>query len=163
MKLTEPELTRWGRQVGGALRGPAFLALTGPLGAGKSTFARAVGRGAGIDDAMPSPTYNLLLAYNRPDGGVLVHVDLYRLENPADLRELGWSDLGSEDEVVVVEWPERAGDFLPPDRWEIVLSIPEDDWKRREVEVRRVGDPPPLPAFPLGLVSEDGGEDGGGA
>lgn len=148
--LTEPALTAWGRRIGESVEPPIFLALRGPLGAGKSTLARAVGRGAGVAVAMPSPTFNLLLRYPVARGEV-VHLDLYRLDDPEEVWELGWEELGSgpdgasPPELVMVEWPERAEGLLPPDRWDVTLSIPDGEPELREVEVRRVGDPPKMP------------------
>ncbi|MDH3272745.1 MAG: tRNA (adenosine(37)-N6)-threonylcarbamoyltransferase complex ATPase subunit type 1 TsaE, partial [Gemmatimonadota bacterium] len=113
--------------------------------------ARAIGRGAGVDEAMPSPSYNLLFRYSTPTDVEVVHVDLYRIESTDELWELGWSELGTHSDIVVIEWPERAGEFLPPDRWHIDLSIPDEHGTLRDVEVHRVGDPPELAAFPLSV------------
>lgn len=153
--LDEADLVRWGREVGRQIGTPAFIGLKGPLGAGKSVLARAIARGAGVERRMPSPTFNLLFRYPAADGRAVVHVDLYRLEDPAELRELGWEELGAEGEVVLVEWPERAGALLPPDRWEVTLQVPgpgtETDGPRegfRVVTVERFGDPPDLPGAP---------------
>ena len=79
---------------------------------------------------------------------VLIHSSI----DPADLWELGWEELPAEDEIVIVEWPERAGALLQPDRWEVELRIPGDAPTRREVFVTRVGDPGPLPGFPITLT-----------
>lgn len=153
--LDEEDLVRWGREIGRRVETPVFIGLRGPLGAGKSVLARAVARGAGVDRTMPSPTFNLLFRYPAAAGRTVVHVDLYRLEAPGELRELGWEELGAEGEVVLVEWPERAGDLLPADRWEVTLEMPppetEVDGPRarfRVVTVERIGDPPGLPGAP---------------
>lgn len=151
MILSEPELIRWGDRIGKEVGGPLFLGLRGPLGAGKSVLARAVARGAGVEGPIPSPTFNLLFRYPTPRGGLLVHMDLYRVENPEELWELGWEELGASGEVALVEWPERAGDLLPFDRWEIQIEIPEPGSKVREVAVSRFGNPPHLPGFPVSL------------
>lgn len=142
--LSEPHLTTWGRSIGESVALPAFLALRGPLGAGKSVLARAVGRGAGVQGAMPSPTFNLLLRYPVPRGEV-VHLDLYRLDGPDEVWELGWEELRGGPELVLVEWPERAEALLPPDRWDVTLAVPEGRPELREVRVDRVGDPPEIP------------------
>ena len=116
MRLDEIELERWGERIGSTIRPPAFICLEGQLGAGKSALARAIGRGAGVEVAMPSPSYNLLLRYPASSSREVVHIDLYRLESPDDLWELGWSQLGSESEIVLVEWADRAEGALPSDR-----------------------------------------------
>lgn len=151
MTLTETELAAWGRGIGAQVEVPIFLGLRGQLGAGKSVLARAIARGAGVEGAMPSPTFNLLFRYPGRDGMEVVHMDLYRLREPDELWELGWEELGRGPELVLVEWPERAGEHLPTDRWDIHLAIPEAGSGRRIVQVHRVGTPPHLPGYPVSL------------
>ncbi len=158
MILSEEDLVRWGRRIGGEVRGPVFLGLKGPLGAGKSVLARAVARGAGVEGPIPSPTFNLLFRYATSRGVSLVHMDLYRIEEVSELWELGWEELGDAGEIVLVEWPERAKELLPIHRWEIRLMIPEKGSNLREVEVSRFGDPPPIPGFPVHLHDPEGQE-----
>ncbi|MGW8265660.1 MAG: tRNA (adenosine(37)-N6)-threonylcarbamoyltransferase complex ATPase subunit type 1 TsaE [Longimicrobiales bacterium] len=158
MILSEGELVRWGNRIGRDISGPVFLGLKGPLGAGKSVLARAVARGAGVEGPIPSPTFNLVFHYPTPRGIPLVHMDLYRIEDPVELWELGWEELGAEGELVVVEWPERARELLPQDRWEIDLVIPEMGSERRLVAVSRFGDPPHLPGFPFRLQGPEAAE-----
>ncbi len=79
--------------------------LSGELGAGKSTFARALIRALGHSGPVPSPTYTMVEPYRVPRGQVY-HVDLYRVSGEEELRYLGWSEL--EDGLRLVEWPERA-------------------------------------------------------
>jgi tRNA threonylcarbamoyladenosine biosynthesis protein TsaE len=153
VRLDEAELKRWGRRIGQTVERPVIIALRGSLGAGKSVLARAIGSGAGVSEAMPSPTYNLLLRYPLASGGALVHLDLYRLESPDELWELGWAQLGEEGEIVLVEWPERAEDLMPPDHWVIRLTVPEGEPTLRDVEVHRSGAPAELAAFPMSVQS----------
>jgi tRNA threonylcarbamoyladenosine biosynthesis protein TsaE len=159
--LSEPELERWGHAVGrvavdgGAL--PLVVALRGPLGAGKSVLARAIARGAGVAAPMPSPTYNLRFTYTGAGGTAVHHLDLFRLEHPDDVWELGWEDLGEGEQVVLIEWPERAESLLPGRRWDVVLEFggggdPAADRLRR-VHLMRHGDAPPLPAPPAAATS----------
>lgn len=146
-RLDEAELRAWGRQVGASVATPVFLALSGPLGAGKSVLARAIGAGAGVDEPMPSPSFNLSFRYATPSGREVVHLDLYRLTSPEEVWELGWSQLGEGDEIVIVEWPERAADLFPRDHWRVTLSVPQDARGMRDVEARRVGRAPELPTL----------------
>nr|ABF18948.1 hypothetical protein [uncultured bacterium pFosLip] len=81
------------------------LLLEGDLGAGKSTFARALIQAMGHRGAVPSPTYTLVEPYDL-DGGIVYHVDLYRVSDEEELRYLGWAEL--EDGLRLVEWPDRA-------------------------------------------------------
>jgi len=152
LRLDERELGRWGERIGRTASPPIVIALQGPLGAGKSVLARAVGRGAGVQGMMPSPSYNLLLRHETGSEIEVVHVDLYRIESTDELWELGWADLGGGSEIVLVEWPERADDMLPPDHWVVRLSVPDSHPELRDVEVHRVGDPPELAAFPMSLT-----------
>ncbi len=149
MILSEPDLVRWGERIGREVLPPLVVALRGPLGAGKSVLARAVARGAGVRGPLPSPTFNLVFRY-RAAMSEVVHLDLFRIRDPDELPELGWYELGAPGEIVLVEWPERAGDRLPEHRWEVDLRMPKGVASLRGVTVRKVGDPPPLPPLPAG-------------
>jgi len=115
-------LQAWGNAIGQSVRTPVVLALRGDLGAGKSVLARAIARGAGVQAAMPSPTFNLLFRYETPRGITISHLDLYRLEDENEVWELGWRELGDGNEIVLIEWPERAEGLLPARRWDITLQ-----------------------------------------
>ena len=149
MRLDETEVVRWGNHIGQAIKAPAFIGLSGELGAGKSVLARAIGPGAGVAAPMPSPSYTLVHRYPAAAGRTLVHIDLYRINSPDDLWELGWSQLADSDEIVLVEWPARAGFLLPEDRWLIELACPIGLPGMRDVEVRRIGSPPELAEFSM--------------
>jgi tRNA threonylcarbamoyl adenosine modification protein YjeE len=152
MILSEKELVQWGTRIGETVGTPVFLGLRGPLGAGKSVLARSIARGAGIGGPLPSPTFNLLFRYPTPGGLEVVHMDLYRLRDPNELWELGWEEIGAQNEIVMVEWPERAGDHLPDDRWDVELRPTSPGSLYREVKVNRSGSPPHLPGFPVSLA-----------
>ena len=154
MIVTEAELERWGRRIGQTAVPPIFLALSGPLGAGKSVLARAVAVGAGVQGPLPSPTFNLFFRYAGRPGIQVVHMDLYRVDSPDELWELGWEDVAGPEDIVLVEWAERAGDLLPAHRWEIRLDREGTDRALRRVSVGRVGDPHPLPGFPVEVSEE---------
>jgi tRNA threonylcarbamoyladenosine biosynthesis protein TsaE len=143
-ELTEAELSAWGERIGREARTPLVLALRGELGAGKTTLARAVARGAGVAGDVPSPTFNLLFRYDTPRGVQVQHLDLYRLEHPDEVWELGWDELGDARDLVLIEWPDRAEALLPAPRWEVTLEDRGDPGRRR-VTARAVGDPPRLP------------------
>jgi N-acetylmuramate 1-kinase len=105
------------------LIGPGdVITLSGDLGAGKTAAARAMIRYLAGDDRIevPSPTFTLAQSYDLPPFP-LVHADLYRVNDPNELEEIGLSPL-PEDTVVLIEWPERAPDALPADRIDIALS-----------------------------------------
>lgn len=112
----------------------AFLALEGDLGAGKTTFVKALAAAAGIDPTeVTSPTFGLVHLHDLPPGGPaprLVHADLYRLTGSADLVELGWDELLAAPGWVAAEWPSRIADALPPDRLDVVIDT-ETPTRRR--------------------------------
>jgi tRNA threonylcarbamoyladenosine biosynthesis protein TsaE len=109
-----------GRIAALARSGDAIL-LDGPLGAGKTEFARAFLRAATADQALevPSPTFTLVQAYATHLGPVH-HFDLWRLDGPAALHELGWDE--ARDDIVLVEWPDRLGLLRPTDALNIALQ-----------------------------------------
>src|SRR6201993_3613471 len=100
-----------------------LITLSGDLGAGKTTFARALIRYLAGDETIevPSPTFTLIQTYDLPRF-TLVHADLYRLSGAAELAELGFDDL-PDGTVVMMEWPDRAAGFLPPDRLDIPFQL----------------------------------------
>ena len=140
--LDEAGLEELGRELATQLTTPAFVALRGDLGAGKSVLARAIARALGVSDTMPSPTYNLLLRYTASGRREVVHLDLYRLSRPDEVFELGWDDLGADHEVVLCEWPERAESELPPSRIEVQLAAVAGAPTLRRVQVQMPGDRP---------------------
>jgi hypothetical protein len=119
----EQATARFAIDIAAALERGDLVTLSGDLGAGKTAFARAVIRYLAGDDAIevPSPTFTLMQSYELPRF-LLVHADFYRLEGAAELAELGFDDL-AEGTVVLLEWPDRAAGFLPPDRLDITFML----------------------------------------
>jgi tRNA threonylcarbamoyl adenosine modification protein YjeE len=123
-----------------ALQPGDLVTLSGDLGAGKTTFARALIRHLAGDESIevPSPTFTLIQTYELPRFPV-VHADLYRLSGSAELEELGVDDV-AEDAVVLLEWPDRAGSFLPNDRLDIAFTLaPQLGGEYRNVRVTGYG------------------------
>jgi len=120
--VTEPDLLRLAEHVAFALSPGDVLALEGDLGAGKTTFARALIRALSADTLteVPSPTFTLVQSYETARFDV-AHFDLYRLTDPSELLELGL-DLALKRGIAVIEWPSRAADLLPPERLTLTLS-----------------------------------------
>src|SRR5471032_733373 len=109
--------------IAAALAPGDLLTLSGDLGAGKTTFARAMIRHLAGDQTVevPSPTFTLMQAYELPRFH-LVHADLYRLSGPGELTELGFED-AAEGAVTLLEWPDRAAGHLPPNRLDVALTL----------------------------------------
>ncbi len=97
------------------------LWLRGELGAGKTSFVRALLQALGVRERIKSPTYSLVESYALPAGGTAWHVDLYRIADAAELEHLGLDAWADGPALVLVEWPERAAAALPPADLEIVL------------------------------------------
>jgi tRNA threonylcarbamoyl adenosine modification protein YjeE len=121
----EPATRRLAAEIAAMLKAGDLVTLSGDLGAGKTTFARALIRHLAGDETMdvPSPTFTLVQTYTLPRGTVL-HADLYRIADVGELDELGIDDL-AETGIVLMEWPDRAGDTLPADRLDIALTLTE--------------------------------------
>ncbi|SKA32173.1 tRNA threonylcarbamoyladenosine biosynthesis protein TsaE [Enhydrobacter aerosaccus] len=123
----EAATERLGASLARRLRPGDVVALEGDLGAGKTTLARAILRAAAGDPKLivPSPTFTLVEVYDTPKGNFW-HFDLYRLEAPEQVFELGWEEARA-DGVVLVEWPERLGSLLPKSRLRVALSVGEKE------------------------------------
>jgi tRNA threonylcarbamoyladenosine biosynthesis protein TsaE len=130
LALTEAELVAWGEGVGRMAKAPLVVTISGELGAGKTTLVQAICRGYGVRDEVTSPTFALVHQYAAPASPVY-HLDLYRLDNPAELTNIAWDEIVSEEAVVLIEWPERAGDRVPRVHVPISLQHLPDDPSRR--------------------------------
>jgi tRNA threonylcarbamoyladenosine biosynthesis protein TsaE len=110
--LTQDELEAEGRLLGRSLPPGALLTFEGDLGAGKTTFIKAIARGLGVAGEASSPTYALVHRYSTRRGPVF-HLDCFRLRTPEEAADLDWEGLLREGDAILVEWPERAGEWLP--------------------------------------------------
>ena len=123
LTLEDPAATaRLGLCLSGALRAGDVVALSGPLGVGKSVLARGIISALCPDEAdIPSPTFTLVQTYEPAGGTPLMHFDLYRLEAPEEALDLGIEDAFVEA-VSLIEWPERLGPWLPRQALRIALA-----------------------------------------
>jgi tRNA threonylcarbamoyladenosine biosynthesis protein TsaE len=132
LELTSPTAEDT-RAIGGAfaplLRPGDVIALTGELGAGKTTLVQGIAGALGYDGAVTSPTFTLVREYRTPTLP-LVHADVYRLDRVQDALDLGLDET-AEDGVLIVEWGDAVDALLPGDRLVVELSIPGEDDSRR--------------------------------
>jgi tRNA threonylcarbamoyladenosine biosynthesis protein TsaE len=122
-----------GATLAARLKPGDVVGLKGELGAGKTTLARAILRAAADDPALivPSPTFTLVEVYDTPRG-TYWHFDLYRLETPEQVFELGWEEARAEG-IILLEWPERLGPLLPK-HLSVTLEI-DGDGRRALLDV----------------------------
>ncbi|MGB9775012.1 MAG: tRNA (adenosine(37)-N6)-threonylcarbamoyltransferase complex ATPase subunit type 1 TsaE [Anaerolineae bacterium] len=123
---------RVGVLLGRLLRGGEVVCLEGPLGVGKTVLAQGIGTGWGAVSPVLSPSFVLVREHHRAsDSQRLLHVDFYRLQEPQEARSLGLEEwLEEADTVVVVEWPERAAEILPPQRLWVRLEFANGERRR---------------------------------
>lgn len=115
-----------GRSLAEVVRPGDVIALSGPLGAGKTSLARGLLAALGLEGEAPSPSFAIVQPYAPPEVRLpVLHVDLYRVEDPGELEELGL-DEALADSVLLVEWPERAGEERWPEALRLALSIEPD-------------------------------------
>lgn len=112
-RLDEPGLTDLARALAAAVGAGGVILLEGDLGAGKTTFARALLAARGVGERIKSPTYSLIESY-RVDDLSMHHLDLYRIAHPDELEWLGLADLLGTNSLVLIEWPERGLGAIPP-------------------------------------------------
>lgn len=105
------ETLKLGRRIGGSLSGGTVVSLEGGLGTGKTVIAKGIAAGLGVDEEITSPSFTIMTEYR--GRMTLHHIDLYRIESPQELEDLGIEEVLTSDGVVVVEWGEKARDLLP--------------------------------------------------
>jgi tRNA threonylcarbamoyladenosine biosynthesis protein TsaE len=118
-KATQNLATKFAEEI----KNGGVVCLFGDLGAGKTTFSQAVARAIGVKENVVSPTFILVRRYEIPKDRFFWHVDLYRLNNPGEIKVLGLEEVVNDpDNVVLIEWPEKIVDSLPRDRWEVRIN-----------------------------------------
>ena len=129
---TEEDTAAFGRQLAALARRGDVIALSGPLGVGKTTLVRGFLAALGHDGEVPSPSFAIVQPYEALDPPAW-HVDLYRLEYRSELAELGLD--AAEDAVLLVEWPERAGEDAWRDALRLSLDFGEAGARRLTAQV----------------------------
>lgn len=132
--LSEAELRGWGERLGAELAPGSVVTLTGPLGAGKTTLVQAIARGLGVAAPATSPTYTYVHRYAGRRGPVF-HLDCYRLRHPDEAADLDWEGIARDGDATLIEWPEKAGPWVPAPTVRITLGY-DPDPDRRSLELR---------------------------
>jgi tRNA threonylcarbamoyladenosine biosynthesis protein TsaE len=120
------ETRAFGERIGRHLTGGAIIALTGDLGSGKTVFVQGIARGLHVpaEYYITSPTFTLINEY--PGRLRLHHVDLYRIQNPMEIEEIGLHEILGRDGVAVIEWAERLGADLPTQHIRVHMEMTND-------------------------------------
>lgn len=126
----EKQMMEIGEKFARELSRPACLQLIGDVGAGKTTLVRGLAKGLGVEEPVTSPSYTISKRYEFP-GGVLIHYDFYRLDEPGIMSEDLEEALALEDAVVVVEWGGEVEGILPPDTKRIEIKYIDEE--KREI------------------------------
>ena len=130
----EAATARVGAALAKVVRPGDVIRLSGPLGVGKTALARGLIEALGHEGEVPSPTYAIVQPYEELDPPVF-HVDLYRIEDPSEIEELGLDS--AADALLLVEWPERAGDKVWPEALSLSLEFGQNDDRILTAEVPR--------------------------
>jgi tRNA threonylcarbamoyl adenosine modification protein YjeE len=130
---TEPEFRSFAAQFGRELRAGDVVGLSGPLGSGKTTFIKAVVEARLGSDLTSSPTFTFWHRYESDGKTTIDHLDLYRIEDPRELSELGLDEAFDGTSIVLVEWWLNAPGLLPPVHYEIAIEGKGDEPRRVRV------------------------------
>ncbi len=131
-----PEQTRRiGMRLGANLKAGDVICLQGELGAGKTTFTQGIAQGWGSIDSVSSPTFILVNEYRRPNGGLLFHLDAYRLASIPEAEELDL-DAMLEEGALIIEWPEKLGSLLPNERLMIQLDHIAEEHRQMRIHAQ---------------------------
>ena len=123
----EEQTIQLGREIGSTLEAGTIIALSGPLGSGKTTLVKGIAQSLDIHEAVTSPTFTIIQEY---DGRLaLHHMDLYRIDSVEEFDLLGAEELFYQQGVTVIEWSEKISELLPSSALHITCSI-EDDGSR---------------------------------
>ena len=129
------DMVELGKALGKLLRPGDVIALIGDLGVGKTTLVQGMAQGLEIEDHITSPTFTLIKDY-QGSRLFLHHIDVYRLDDPEEILELGLEELLSQDGVIVLEWADRIQGALPRDYLEITFTRHVNI---RMVEIKAIG------------------------
>ena len=106
---------------------PSVIAFSGEMGAGKTSFIQALCRNLGVEREVNSPTFSIVNEYFTTDGNSIFHFDLYRIEKPGELFDMGYEEYFYSGSLCLIEWPEKARDLIPGDALWVHILIVENE------------------------------------
>lgn len=110
-----------------ALGEAKVIAFSGEMGAGKTTFIQALCRKLGVTAEVNSPTFSLVNQYFTSEGRSVFHFDLYRIEDPAELFDMGYEEYFFSGEICFIEWPEKASHLIPEEALRVKILVGENE------------------------------------
>lgn len=137
--LTEADMLTFAAKLAQSMPAKVMIHLHGPLGAGKTTFARGFLRGLGFHDKVKSPTYALVEPYELAHHTVF-HFDFYRLHDANELENIGIHDYFSQSAICLIEWPENGFPFLPPPDLACYIAFAQEGRQCRLVAETTLGE-----------------------
>jgi tRNA threonylcarbamoyladenosine biosynthesis protein TsaE len=137
--VASPEETRQvAREFADRLSGSAKVAFIGELGSGKTFFIKEMCRALKTVQEATSPTFTLINEYHTPAGELIYHFDFYRIENDAELLNLGGDDFFFGDYLCLIEWADKIAAYLPLPRWEVRLEFVEEQPEQRRITILKI-------------------------
>ncbi len=121
------------KQFATELQRPSVLALSGELGAGKTTFTQFLLQALGVSESVTSPTFTIVNEYTTKTNQLIYHLDLYRIKTPQELAAIGIEELLEQADYTIIEWPEMAKSYLPLDSLDLQFSLIND---KRTLSIR---------------------------
>ena len=131
------QTTDLGAELGRRLGRGDIVALHGPLGAGKTTLVKGIARSLLVEEPVTSPSFTLIAEYDGLREGlpiILYHVDLYRINHPQEIEDLGLEEILNASGICVIEWAEKAAEFLPDSAIRVEIGMSNGDNRSVEIE-----------------------------
>jgi tRNA threonylcarbamoyladenosine biosynthesis protein TsaE len=128
------------RQLAEKLNPGDVVALYGELGTGKTFLVKAICRFFKMSQEATSPSFTIINEYYNQRGLYIYHFDFYRLENEAELQNLGLDEFFYNDYISLIEWPDKIQNYIPESRWEVYLNFVDDEPETRKIRIEKKGD-----------------------
>jgi tRNA threonylcarbamoyladenosine biosynthesis protein TsaE len=128
------------RQLAEKLNPGDVVALHGELGTGKTFLVKAICRFFKMSQEATSPSFTIINEYFNQRGLYIYHFDFYRLENEAELQNLGLDEFFYNDYISLIEWPDKIQNYIPESRWEVYLNFVDDEPEARKIRIEKKGD-----------------------